>query len=474
MPKLMWHGCKLAFQLLPPPADHGMRIRRRLLDERGKPLVANRKVRSGDLVQIELSIRGRRRLSTSRSMTCCLGGWKSRIPGFLTTASDVAEQPQDRGIVNPIFDTRIEMRDDRLVLIGNMSQEGVGTYVYTARAVTPSASSSCPRLMPNACTTWRPTVSHRAACLRCCRWGRRGLLIMCRIRWCHMQWVLRILGRTSGDGRLAHDIISRMTKADRGGVARLPRKDQSGSFAARIVGRIARVLTVCIFLAVFAFVSFLRCCAVVVAIGRASTEQRRRPLSKTETECHSRRLPLMTANGGFLWPRKKSARISSGQSSPLRTIDFTSITVSIGNPWRRQRGRIFGHLGMRRGASTITMQVERLCDPHPRTLLYKISQAIAAEQLEQRETKRQILVEYVNRAPRSAEIWSGAGAASWRYFRTTVRSLVLGQGGALARRIRRSLPTGFAPIVSPEPGGNASQSCAGSHARLRVYHAKAT
>src|SRR5204862_2524588 len=73
------------------------------------------------------------------------------------------------------------------------------------------------------------------------------------------------------------------------------------------------------------------------------------------------------------------------------------------------------HLSIRRGASTITMQLSRLCDPQPRTFLAKLDQAIRAEQIERRMDKRSVVIEYLNRAPFGANI-VGAGAASWRYF----------------------------------------------------------
>lgn len=89
------------------------------------------------------------------------------------------------------------------------------------------------------------------------------------------------------------------------------------------------------------------------------------------------------------------------------------------------------HLGGRRGASTLTMQLQRLLEPRPRTLLNKIEQAVRAEQLERRAGKRELLVEYVNRAPFGGNL-VGAGAASWRYFGKPCRELSLGEAALLA------------------------------------------
>lgn len=124
--------------LTPQPAvDHGMRIRRRLLDERGKPLATNR-VHSGDLVQVELSISSDTSLQYVAIDDLLPAGLEIENPRLRTTASDDAVQkPKDEQIVNKFQDSRVDMRDDRLVVIGHLSAAGTGTYVYTARAVTP-------------------------------------------------------------------------------------------------------------------------------------------------------------------------------------------------------------------------------------------------------------------------------------------------------------------------------------------------
>ena len=120
----------------PSPADHGMSIRRRLLDERGKPLAVNR-VRSGDLVQVELSISSNTPLEYVAIDDLLPAGLEIENPRLKTTASEVVEQPRDGRPANFFSDSRLDMRDDRLVLIGNLTGAGKGTYVYTARAVTP-------------------------------------------------------------------------------------------------------------------------------------------------------------------------------------------------------------------------------------------------------------------------------------------------------------------------------------------------
>jgi penicillin-binding protein 1C len=89
------------------------------------------------------------------------------------------------------------------------------------------------------------------------------------------------------------------------------------------------------------------------------------------------------------------------------------------------------HARFVRGASTITMQVEHLRSPAPRTLANKLVQAFRARQLERRQSKSEILVEYLNRAPFGGNL-TGAGAASWRYFGRSCKELSLGEAALLA------------------------------------------
>jgi len=105
-----------------------------------------------------------------------------------------------------------------------------------------------------------------------------------------------------------------------------------------------------------------------------------------------------------------------------------------GVDWRSAIGAMWQDLttlSLHRGASTITMQLHRLRDPAPRSLAAKVSQAVRACQIERFATKRQILVEYLNRAPFGGNL-VGAGAASWRYFGRPCRELSLGQAALLA------------------------------------------
>jgi penicillin-binding protein 1C len=104
-------------------------------------------------------------------------------------------------------------------------------------------------------------------------------------------------------------------------------------------------------------------------------------------------------------------------------VDWRSVGGAI-------RDDILSHRA-RRGASTITMQLQRLREPAARSFREKLVQAIRATQIEQTRTKRAILVEYLNRAPFGGNL-VGAGAASWRYFGKPCKELSLGQAALLA------------------------------------------
>lgn len=105
-----------------------------------------------------------------------------------------------------------------------------------------------------------------------------------------------------------------------------------------------------------------------------------------------------------------------------------------GVDWKSAAGALWQdvrHLGICRGGSTLTMQLQRLRELRPRTVLNKLEQAVRAEQIEQWSTKDQILVEYLNRAPFGGNL-VGAGAAGLRYFGRPCRDLSLGEAALLA------------------------------------------
>ena len=83
------------------------------------------------------------------------------------------------------------------------------------------------------------------------------------------------------------------------------------------------------------------------------------------------------------------------------------------------------------GGSTLTMQVARLLDPHPRTFGGKLRQLWRALQLEWHLDKRQILTLYLNRAPFGGTL-QGSGAASWAYLGKPPAELSYAEAALLA------------------------------------------
>ncbi|HAU5064951.1 TPA: peptidoglycan glycosyltransferase PbpC [Citrobacter amalonaticus] len=83
------------------------------------------------------------------------------------------------------------------------------------------------------------------------------------------------------------------------------------------------------------------------------------------------------------------------------------------------------------GGSTLTMQVARLLDPHPRTFGGKFRQLWRALQLEWHLSKRDILTLYLNRAPFGGTL-QGIGAASWAYLGKPPSQLSYSEAALLA------------------------------------------
>ena len=83
------------------------------------------------------------------------------------------------------------------------------------------------------------------------------------------------------------------------------------------------------------------------------------------------------------------------------------------------------------GGSTLTMQVARLIDPTPRSMLGKLRQAARALQLEWHLDKDEILTLYVNYAPFGGTL-EGAQAASYGYFGKPLARISAAEAALLA------------------------------------------
>ncbi|MBJ6980696.1 penicillin-binding protein 1C [Luteimonas sp. MC1572] len=99
------------------------------------------------------------------------------------------------------------------------------------------------------------------------------------------------------------------------------------------------------------------------------------------------------------------------------------------------------------GGSTLTMQVARILDPHPRTLPGKLRQLLRALQLEAHLSKREILALYLERAPFGGTI-EGVEAASWAYLGKPAARLSHAEAALLA--VLPQAPTRLRPDREPD------------------------
>lgn len=83
------------------------------------------------------------------------------------------------------------------------------------------------------------------------------------------------------------------------------------------------------------------------------------------------------------------------------------------------------------GGSTLSMQVARLLDAHPRTLRGKLRQLWRTTQLEWHLSKDEILTLYLNRAPFGGTL-EGVAAASWAYLGKAPKTLSRAEAALLA------------------------------------------
>jgi penicillin-binding protein 1C len=99
------------------------------------------------------------------------------------------------------------------------------------------------------------------------------------------------------------------------------------------------------------------------------------------------------------------------------------------------------------GGSTITMQVARILDPHPRTIMGKARQIFRAFQLEWYLSKDEILELYLTYAPFGGTI-EGVEAASWAYLGKSSKQLSHSEAALLA--VLPQTPSRLRPDRNPE------------------------
>ncbi|CAM3732028.1 penicillin-binding protein 1C [Rouxiella silvae] len=120
--------------------------------------------------------------------------------------------------------------------------------------------------------------------------------------------------------------------------------------------------------------------------------------------------------------------------------------------------------GIVSGGSTLSMQVARLIDPHPRTFTGKLRQIARTFQLEWTLSKKQILEIYLNRAPYGGTL-QGIAAASWTYLGKPPSELTPGEAALLA--VLPQAPSHLRPDRFPERAKAARDKVL---ARLAEYH----
>ncbi|HVQ33569.1 MAG TPA: penicillin-binding protein 1C [Lysobacter sp.] len=120
------------------------------------------------------------------------------------------------------------------------------------------------------------------------------------------------------------------------------------------------------------------------------------------------------------------------------------------------------------GGSTLTMQVARILDPHPRSLWGKERQLGRALQLEVHLSKREILALYLDRAPYGGTI-EGIEAASWAYLGKPASQLSHAEAALLT--VLPQSPSRLRPDRAPERARVARDKVLARMASQRIWSA---
>lgn len=173
------------------------------------------------------------------------------------------------------------------------------------------------------------------------------------------------------------------------------------------------------------------------------------PAARMVLDNHGRALAMFVASDGQWRFPLKYREVSPYLLKAVVAVEDARFYSNHGVDWLSVARAAFDDILARhivRGASTLTMQVQRLRRPRRRSWSNKFWQAVRAEQIERVSTKRSILLEYVNRAPFGGNI-VGAAAASRFYFHCPCADLTLGQAALLAGLPQN--PNGYRPQMHP-------------------------
>jgi len=119
----------------PPDAQHGMKIHRRYLTLDGKDL--NGAVRSGQLVRVEIVLDAPPQQPNLVIEDLLPAGLEVENPRLETTAHDQGDSSADPKQIVSFEDNRVDVRDDRVIIAGQMPDASEARCTYLARAVTP-------------------------------------------------------------------------------------------------------------------------------------------------------------------------------------------------------------------------------------------------------------------------------------------------------------------------------------------------
>lgn len=118
----------------PEDSDSGLKVRRRYLDREGGPVdVAD--LRSGDLLLVELKVEAPSSVHNIVIEDLLPAGIEVENGRLGEARGDVSDNGKTK--VQHFQLTKLDVRDDRLVVVGHLFRAGAATYTYSARAITP-------------------------------------------------------------------------------------------------------------------------------------------------------------------------------------------------------------------------------------------------------------------------------------------------------------------------------------------------
>ena len=117
-------------------SDRGLKVRRQYFDKNGEPLALNT-IYSGMLVRAELTLWAPETLANVVLEDLLPAGLEIENPRLESAATDLKKPSKEETPADSFEIQHMDVRDDRLVLVGAVQASKNNKYVYLARAVTP-------------------------------------------------------------------------------------------------------------------------------------------------------------------------------------------------------------------------------------------------------------------------------------------------------------------------------------------------